>query len=147
MSADPSTAFDVGLYRAGLRLCPGEFRREHGDEMAGDFAEARGEAAAAGASALWTLRGLIAVDLGRTIAVQWLRTGLPAIGVAAAVVSISLMAGLASVARRVTRRLTAVTGDLDTLGIILLAAVAVMVIVATIVFNQWAQRPRPAGRR
>jgi hypothetical protein len=147
MAADPWAAFDVRLYRAALRLCPGEFRREHGDEMACDFTDARGEAATAGGSAVRTLRLLMGIDLARTIVVQWLRTGLPAIACAAVFVSLSLAAAVAAVARGVSRRLTAVAGDVDTLGVILLAAVAVLVIVATIVFNQWAHRPRPAGRR
>ena len=136
---------EVRLYRAALRLCPGEFRREHAGDMALDFEDARQEAAGAGAA--WTLRLLLGVDLARTIAVQWLRTGLPVIGCAAAFVSLSLVAGVASASRFVTRRLSSVAGELELLGVVLLAVVAVMVIVATIVFNQWAHRPRPSGRR
>jgi hypothetical protein len=149
MIADPAAAFDVRLYRAALRLCPGEFRREHAGDMALDFEDARQEATAsgAGAGAVWTLRLLLGVDLARTIVVQWLRTGFPVIACAAALVSLSMAAALASVTRAVTRRLSAVTGDMDTLGVILLAAVVVMVIVATIVFNHWVHRPRPLGRR
>ena len=85
MAAEHSASFDARLYRAALQLCPGEFRREHGDEMACDFDEARGEVASAGARAVWTLRLLMGVDLARTIVVQWLRTGLPAIGCVALV--------------------------------------------------------------
>lgn len=147
MAAPPPAPVDLRLYRAALHLCPGEFRREHGGDMALDFEDARGEAAAAGAGALWTLRILLGVDLARTIAVQWLRTGLPAIGCAAAFVSLSLMAGLASAMRFVTDRLSSVSGDVELIGIVLLASVAVMVIVATIVFNGWVHRPRHARRR
>ena len=80
MAAEHSASFDARLYRAALHLCPGEFRREHGEEMACDFDEARGEVASAGARAVWMLRLLMGLDLARTIVVQWLRTGLPAIG-------------------------------------------------------------------
>jgi hypothetical protein len=147
MMAERSAALEARLYRAALRLCPGEFRRDHGADMALDFDDARTEAAAAGTGALWTLRVLLGLDLARTIVVQWLRTGLPAVGCAAAIVSLSLMAGLAPATRFVTERLSSVAGDVELLGIVLLASVAVMVIVATIVFNGWVHRPRPARRR
>jgi hypothetical protein len=145
MAADSSASFDALLYRGALRLYPGEFRREHGDEMAFDFDEARGEAASAGSRALWALRLLMGVDLARTVVVQWLRTGLPAIGCVALACSLALIAGLAWVARRITVRIDAI--DADTVGVLLLAAIAVMVIVTTIVFNLWVHRPRRAGRR
>jgi hypothetical protein len=147
MAALPLTSVDARLYRAGLRLCPGEFRREHGEEMAGDFDEARGEAASIGTTAVWTLRLLMGVDLSRTIVVQWLRTGLPAIGCVALTCSLALTAGLASVARRITVRIPVDAIDADTVGVVLLAAIAVMVIVMTIVFNLWVHRPRRARRR
>jgi hypothetical protein len=35
----------------------------------------------------------------------------------------------------------------DAVGVVLLSSVAVMVIVATIVFNHWVHRPRRIGRR
>lgn len=147
MAAHSLASFDALLYRAALRLCPGEFFRDHSEEMACDFDEARGEAASTGARAVWTLRLLMAVDLARTIVVQWLRTGLPAIGCVALTCSLALTAGLASVARRITVHIPADAIDADTVGVVLLAAIAVMVIVMTIVFNLWVHRPRRAGRR
>ena len=146
MAAAHGSPIDARLYRAALRLCPGEFRRDHGDEMACDFEQARGEAAG-GASALWALRLVLGLDLGRTIAVQWLRTGLPAIGCVAAGVSLGLVASLASMARWLAERVTIEHDTSDGVGFILLVAVALMVIVATIVFNLWTHRSRLAGRR
>lgn len=147
MAAEPRMSVDARLYRAALRLCPPEFRREHGDEMAFDFDEARGEVSASGASASWALRVVMGVDLGRTIVVQWLRTGLPVIGIIAGCCSLLLAAGVASVARRMTTRIRADVDTSEMVGLVLLAAVAVMVIVTTIVFNLCMYRPRRIGRR
>src|SRR6185295_11324783 len=86
MAFDAVTPIEARLYRAALRLCPDAFRRDHGDEMMCDFDDARSEAAASGARAVWAFRLLVAADLGRTLVVQWLRTGLPVIGCTAAIV-------------------------------------------------------------
>ena len=147
MIAESPAPLEARLYRAALRLCPPEFRREHGDEMAADFEEARGEVSASGGLASWTLRVVMAVDLGRTIVVQWWRTGLPVIGLVAGSCSLLLAAGVASVARRVTMRIRADVDTSDMVGLVLLVAVAVMVIVTTIVFNLCMYRPRRIGRR
>ena len=100
MSSGAMRSLDGRLYRAALSLCPAGFRREHGDEMARDFDEARGEAAATGDRALWILRLLMAVDCVRTFGIQWLRTGVPAIGLASVLLTLALAEGLATVARR-----------------------------------------------
>jgi hypothetical protein len=147
MAGGHAASFEARLYRAALRLCPGEFRRDHGDEMACDFDEARGEAASVGASAVWTLRLLMGLDLTRTIVVQWLRTGLPVIGCVALLCPLVVGAAVASAVRRLTFRFPAEGVDADGVGVVLLAAVALMVIVATIVFNLWAHRPRRVARR
>ena len=115
--------------------------------MACDFDEARGEAAYTGAKAVWTLRLLMGVDLARTIVVQWLRTGLPAIGCVALLCSFVLAAGLASAVRRLTFRFPADGVDAESVGVALLAVVVLMVIVVTIVFNHWVHRPRRGARR
>jgi hypothetical protein len=145
MVGEHAASFDARLYRAALHLCPGEFRREHGDEMARDFDEARG--ALAGARAVWTLRLLMGLDLARTIVVQWLRTGIPAIGCVALVCSVVVTAGLASAVRRLTFRFPADGVDAESIGMALLAVVVLMVIVVTIVFNHWVHRPRRVARR
>ena len=146
MAAESPRSSAARLYRAALRLCPPEFRREHGEEMALDFDEARGEASASG-SAVWTLGAAMGVDLGRTIVVQWWRTGLPIIGIVAGCCSLLLAAGVASVARRVTMRIRTDVDTSEMVGLVLLIAVAVMVIVTTIVFNLCLYRPRRRARR
>ena len=147
MAGEHAASFEARLYRAALRLCPGEFRRDHGDEMACDFDDARGETAHGGAAAFWRWRLAVAFDLARTIAVQWLRTGLPAIACVSAAVSLTLVASLASMARWLGDRMAADREPSEGVAFVLLSAVALLVIVATIVFNLWAHRSRLARRR
>ncbi len=118
MAAESPLSFEARLYRAALRLCPPEFRREHGDEMAADFDEALGELSSTGRTRrLWTLRWAMGVDVGRTIVVQWLRTGLPVIGVIAVCTTLLLAAGVASAARRLTMRIRADATASDIVGV------------------------------
>ena len=140
-------SLDGRLYRAALSLCPAGFRLEHGDELARDFDEARGEALATGDRALWFFRLLMAVDLARTFAVQWFRTGIPATALAAAIVALSLAAGLATVARRATIPLPHNTADDEILGVLLLAVISVMVIAVTTSLSLWVSRLGRRGRR
>jgi hypothetical protein len=147
MTDDPRTPLDARLYRTGLRLCPGEFRQDHAGEMACDFEDARREAAAAGTKGLWMFRLLFGADLARTLLVQWMRTGLPAIGVVAVLVPLLLANAVATASRFLTTRVRIEQLPSDAVGVILLSSVAVMVIVATIVFNHWVHRPRRIGRR
>jgi hypothetical protein len=147
MTGEHSSSFDARLYRAALHLCPGEFRRDHGDEMACDFDEARGEVASTGIRARWVLRLLMGLDLARTIVVQWLRTGLPAIVCVALLFPLVVGAAIASAVRRLTFRFPAEGVEAEGVGLVLLAVIALMVVVATIVFNLWVQRPRRVARR
>jgi len=147
MAADIATPIDARLYRAALHLCPGEFRRDHGGEMICDFDDARSEAAGAGAKAVWGFRLLVYADLGRTLVVQWLRTGLPLIGGTAAIISLLLGNAAASIARRITIRVPDDATD-EGAALVLLGTVAVLVIVTTIVLNFWLlARPRRHVRR
>jgi hypothetical protein len=147
MSPAAMRSLDGRLYRAALSLCPAGFRREHGDEMARDFDEARGEAAATGDHALWILRLLMAVDLVRTFGIQWLRSGLPAIGLASILVTLALAEGLATVARRATIYMPADAAHAEILGVLLLAVICVVLIAMTIVLTLWASLPSRGGRR
>jgi hypothetical protein len=139
-------SLDTRLYRAALLFCPTGFRREHGEEMARDFDEARGEAAACGDRALWVLRFLMGVDLARTVGIQWLRTGVPAIALAAMLVTLALVAGLALVARAATIPMPAAAVQDEVVGVLLLTVVTVVLIAMTIVLSLWASRPSRRGR-
>jgi hypothetical protein len=147
MSPGAMRSLDGRLYRAALSLCPAGFRREHGDEMARDFDEARGEAAADGDRALWILRLLMAVDLVRTFGIQWLRTGFPASGLASILVTLALAEGLATVARRARIQMPTDAAHAEILGVLLLAVISVLLIAVTIVLTLWASRPGRRGRR
>ena len=147
MADDSRMPLDARLYRMGLRLCPGEFQADHAAEMACDFDDARSEAAASGTRAVWVFRLLVGADLARTLVVQWMRTGLPLIACVAVFVTLLLANAVASAARFVTVRMRVERLPSDAVGVILLSSVAVMVIVATIVFNHWVHRPRRIGRR
>ena len=147
MAVRGARSLDGRLYRAALSLCPTGFRFEHGDELARDFDEARGEALAAGDRALWIFRLLMAVDLARTFAVQWLRTAVPATALASAIVALALAAGLATVARRATIPMPSNIADDEILGVLLLAVTSVMVIAVTTSITLWVSRLGRRGRR
>jgi hypothetical protein len=141
-----TSSLDERLYRAALSLCPAGFRVEHGAELARDFGEARGEVLATG-DRLWTFRLLMAVDLARTVAVQWFRTGIPVTALISAVVALTLAAGLASVARRATFPMPSDPADAEVLGVLLLAVTSVVVIAMTTSLSLWVSWPRRRGRR
>jgi hypothetical protein len=140
-------SFDGEWYRMALWLCPPVFRREHGDEMLRDFDEARGEAAAHGTGAVWTLRLLMAIDLVRTFGVQWLRTGVPAIVLVLVPVHLAVAAGLAAIARHATIPMPENVPNADVLGIFFLAVTVLVLIGMTIILTLWASRPKRRGRR
>ena len=140
-------SLDRRLYRAALALCPASFRREHGDEMALDFDQACGEAAADGDGALWSLRLLMAVDLVRTFGVQWLRTGFPAVVVASVLVTLALVEGLATVARRATVDMPPGVEDEEVIGFLFLVVICVLLIATTIALTLWMTRFIRRGRR
>ena len=138
-------SLDDRWYRMALSLCPPAFRGDHGDEMARDFDEARNEAAARGDGALWMLRLLMAIDVARTISVQWLRTGLPVIALVSVLVSLAIAEALAAIARHATIPMP--DADADVVGILLLAVTSVVLIAMTIILSLWVGRTSPRDRR
>jgi hypothetical protein len=147
MTSSAMTSLEGRLYRAALSLCPGGFRREHGEEMMLDFDEAHREAAANGEAALWVLRFAMAVDLVRTLGIQWLRTTFPAIGLASILITLALAETIATVARRARIYMPVDAAQEEALGALLLTVIAVLLIAMTIVLTQWVNRPRRRGRR
>jgi hypothetical protein len=143
--ATPS--LDGRLYRAALSLCPAGFRREHADEMARDFDEARSEAAAVGDHAVWHLRFAIGVDLLRTVMVQWVRTGLPAIAFASLVAAVALAAGVVTLISATTVRIPDDLPDAEILGVLLLAVICVVLIAMTMAVNVWVSGLNRRRRR
>jgi hypothetical protein len=144
----PSTSlisFEGRLYRAALSLFPAHFRREHGTEMARDFDQARQETDSA--SAFWLLRACISIDLVRTLAVQWIRTGLPVIAVASVLLSLALAEALAAIARRASVRIPAGIEHEDELVVLFMAQISVVLIALTILLSLWVGRLTRRRRR
>ena len=139
------SSFEGRLYRAALTLLPATFRREHGAEMARDFDEARQEANST--SAFWLLRAGISIDLVRTLAVQWVRTGLPLIAIASILVSLALAEGLAAIARRTSVRMPEGLEHEDAVVVLFMAEISVVLIAMTIFISLWVGRLMRHGRR
>lgn len=135
------------LYRAALSLYPAGFRRDHADEMARDFDEARHEAAADDGRAVWFLRFVIAIDLVRTLAAQWVRTGLPVFAFASIIVTLAIAELLATLARRATARIPHGLEDEEIVTVLFLAVIAVVLIAMTIVLSLWVGRLTRPRRR
>ena len=147
MAAEPGRTLDVRLYRAALWLCPPAFRGDNADDMVHDFAAARDEARAGGRRALWCVRLHMAIDLARTVAVQWSRTGLLLIALTALVLPLLAVEGLVRLALRA--RFT-IPGDVDQpelLGLMILAVTSLFVIATTIALTLWASRSVRRVRR
>jgi hypothetical protein len=89
----------------------------------------------------------MAVDLVRTAAIQWLRTGFPFIGLASVLITFALAEGIATVARYATIYVPVDAAQEEVLGVLFLAVVTVLIIAMTIVLTQWVNRPRRRGRR
>jgi hypothetical protein len=139
------SSFEGRLYRAALTLLPATFRREHGAEMARDFDEARQEANST--SAFWLLRAGISIDLVRTLAVQWARTGLPLIAIASILLSLALAEGLAAIARRTSVRMPEGLEHEDAVVVLFMAEISVVLIAMTIFISLWVGRLLRHGRR
>jgi hypothetical protein len=144
---DVLASIGVRCYRAVLFLYPARFRQQFQIEMARDFEDASHDALAAHrrSIALVALWMLVAGDLVRTLAIQWLRTGLPLVALVAAFAT----SGTVSVLAWIWPAEPAVfpSGDSDLMLLVLIVSVVMLVIVATIVFSLWFLRPLVYRRR
>jgi hypothetical protein len=139
MASASMNSIEGRLYRGALCLFPAAFRREHGAEMARDFDDARHEAVGS-RRALWALRGCIAIDLVRTLAVQWLRSTLPLIAIASIFLSLAIFEGIAAVARRVVVPIPDGVAQDDMVVILFMVEISVVLIAATVLISQWVGR-------
>src|SRR5262245_7487114 len=146
MSFASMPSLESRLYRSALLLFPAAFQRDHGDEMARDFEEARQEAADS-YRAIWSLRLCMAIDLARTLAVQWVRSGLPIISVASIFISLAIAEGLAVIARRASVRMPAGIQHEDTVVLLFMAEIIVVLIAMTILISLWVGRLMRPRRR
>jgi predicted lysophospholipase L1 biosynthesis ABC-type transport system permease subunit len=130
------------VYRAALYLYPAAFRREFSSEMTRDFHEATCEARRAGRRRdLLTLWAGIGADLARTIAVQWLRTGLPVLLLCSTAAALAAASVAANVLPHAPFDVPATAHDRDVMTLILLTCAVLLIIVATILFTFWFSRP------
>jgi hypothetical protein len=146
MPSASTNSFDGRLYRAALLLFPAVFRRDHGDEMARDFEEARHESANS-YGAIWLLRASMAIDLVRTLALQWARTGLPVIAVASIVLSLAIAEAIATVARRVSVRMPDGFEHEDMVVVLFMVQITIVLIAMTIFISLWVGRLMRPRRR
>ena len=146
MPPPSAPSLDGRLYRAALSLCPATFRHDHGEEMARDFDDACEEAADRYRD-LWVVRACMAIDLARTLAVQWSRTRLPVIAAASIALSLAMAEALAFLARRASlRMLDRIQGD-ETVVVLVIAEVSVLLIAMTLVVSLWTGRMMRRRRR
>ena len=145
MPAVTMSSLESRMYRAALSLCPAGFRRDHGDEMARDFDQARQEAT--DTAAIWMVRACMSIDLVRTLAVQWVRTKLPIIAVASIVIALAIAEALAAIARRASVRMPVGMEHEDTVVVLFMAEILVVLIAMTILISLWVGRLTRPRRR
>jgi hypothetical protein len=137
----------VRLYRRMLILYPARFRNQFRVEMARDFEEASRDALDTPRCwrTLASLWALVAADFLRTLAIQWLRTGLPLVAVMAAFVTSGTVSALAWIWP--APPVASSGSDSDIVFLVLLAAVVILIIASTIVFSLLFLRPLFYRRR
>ena len=135
-----ATAVASHIYRACLLLYPSAFRLEFGDEMLSDFGSATQDAWRAagwtGAVACWAHVG---GDLLRSVALQWLRSGVPAVVLLSAIWSTTMATLVAQVAQRApfAGLLPPREPDEDLAILLVGIAVVVVLIAAVIIVTAW----------
>jgi hypothetical protein len=139
------------IYRTGLYFYPPAFRREFGAEMGRDFEEATSDSWHAGGwrgvTGLWIHTS---ADFATSILLLWLRSGVPLIGAASAILA-AFTVTVAAQFGRVSVPVPLSDADRDVVTITLMAIVVLMIIVAVLVFNLWFSRSLirrlPSARR
>ena len=132
---------DARIYRAGLRVLPSAFRRDFSDDMLRDFEDGRCEALESGrAAVIWWFRGRMIRDMLCALAVQWARTGWPAIGVLAMILTFGSTSVLARVWRQMEMQLPSGSPDEEVVALMMLTIVVLLFIIATILLTMWSQR-------
>jgi hypothetical protein len=145
----PSTAsLATRCYQAALYLYPPAFRREFLREMVRVFDEVRHDAQdSSPGGGRWSFWARMIADLARTIALQWMRTGWPVIGALSVLYPLTAVSALARFWRRTSFVLPSGNADADVTALVLLVAIVLVVIAATIVLTLWFTRPLLYRRR
>jgi hypothetical protein len=130
------------VYRALLHLYPARFQEEFAADMTLDFADASDDA---WLSARWP--GLIgvwartAVDVTRSMTVQWLRTGVPLVAVVAIVIALTTVSMAFSAIPDEPLFAKVRQQDRDLTILFFMTACVLLIIAATIIFSLWFLRP------
>jgi hypothetical protein len=136
--SDRHGSVERSLYQLGIACCPPAFRREYGTEMLRDFDAARRDSTSDGEpTGLWTWRVAVSLDLARTIATQWMRSGWPVFVALSMLAPLLLVGGLANLLQHTSFQLPTNTPDAESIGLVLMATVVLVVIATTILFTAW----------
>ena len=130
------------VYRGLLRLYPVRFQEEFASDMALDFADASDDGWTHGGwpglAAVWARA---AADLARSLAAQWLRTGLPLV----ALVAFAIVLTTASMALAIVPDGplfgNVAQPDRELAILMLIVACVLLIIASTIIFSLWFLRP------
>jgi hypothetical protein len=132
-----SRGFETWLYGAALYCYPPAFRREFSAEMIRDFHDARHEPhVLADHRHVWAFRRQMAGDLVRSIALQWMRSGLPLLVVLSLVGPLASTTAVATLMRPTDAFVRRGTDD-DLLVLLMVVVTLLLVIAATIIFTFW----------
>jgi hypothetical protein len=132
----------AAIYKALLRLYPGRFHDEFAPDMALDFADASDDAWERrrwrGLVALWTRTG---ADLAASLAVQWMRTGIPLVAIVAFTAT-SVAASMAfTLAPSGPLLINIAPDDRELVFLLFTTACVLLIVAATIIFSLWFLRP------
>jgi hypothetical protein len=143
-----SRPFETSLYQAALYLYPPSFRREFSAEMVQDFHQARHEPhVRSGRRQLWAFRREMAMDFGRSLLVQWLRSGWPVILVLSLVGPLALTGAWAALLQSRRFVIPSGTPDEELIALFVMVLALLIVLWATIIFTFWFAHPVLRRRR
>ena len=132
----------AGIYRALLRLYPGQFQKEFAADMALDFADASDEAwersGWVGMVAVWSR---VAADLMSSLTLQWVRTGVPLLALLAMTGAVLSASAALQVTPKFPFAFQLAEADEELGVLIILAATVFLIIAATIIFSFCFLRP------
>ena len=134
-------------YRVALWFCPPAFRHRFGDELAHDFEDGLHDVRRTGfAGDVPTFLLRSGADLGRTIVVQWLRTG-AVLSTLLSVFGLAATVGAIDAIRSASQQAHLVRPEHEEAVILLLLFGVVMVVIgATIFLTQYLLWPRVRRR-
>ena len=136
----PFPPLDTRLYQAALYLYPPAFREEFAPEMMRDFNEARDEAIQDGTKGILGLWARTGADTMATIASQWMKSGLPVIGLISALGPLLAAVGAAWFWPWQRMAVPANHPQFDIIVLEVFVTTVLFVVVATVLLTFWFTR-------